>query len=160
ALANPSMMIVIPLAAAYVAVQRATPALRAAHALAALVASGILIAPATWHNYRASGEFVPVVVSSRVTFYQGNYSGAVGTYTTPPGFSGSRTNQYVEAMDMYTRATGRPPAWGPMDRYFMLRGWHELLVRPEWAFKLWTIKAWRFLTGYIVDEVSSAYFEV
>jgi hypothetical protein len=55
-------------------------------ALGAWIAGMVLaILPATLHNYRAEGAFIPVAANGGINFYLGNGPEATGETPLPPG---------------------------------------------------------------------------
>lgn len=77
---------------------------------AALVLAGVLLVvlPVTVRNARVSGHAVLVSSNAGITLYHGNGPGAAGTYTAPPGFSGSVSEQRREATGLARLASGKP----------------------------------------------------
>ena len=90
---------------------RRADALTAGAAAVALVLGGVLaISPATWRNWRVTGEVVPISSHGGWNFLAGNGPQADGTYTTPMNLSPSIAGQWLGAADVVRQATGRDPS--------------------------------------------------
>jgi tetratricopeptide (TPR) repeat protein len=125
ALARPNLL---PLTALWAAWDLA----RGRAARAGLVVAGtvLAIAPAAWHNYRASGHVVPVSANGGVVFWLGNAPGAVGVYTPAPGFSGALATQQQEAISEACARTGRPIDAVAADGFWWREGMRARLAEP------------------------------
>ncbi len=53
-------------------------------ALLFFIATGAMVLPATVHNWRASGDLIPVSSNGGINLYIGNHQGAQGVFTVPP----------------------------------------------------------------------------
>ncbi|HJQ97574.1 MAG TPA: tetratricopeptide repeat protein, partial [Candidatus Polarisedimenticolaceae bacterium] len=82
----------------------------------------IAIAPAAWHNIRASGRLVPVSANGGVVFWLGNAPGAIGVYTPSPGFSGKLATQQQEAIAEGSARAGRALDAVEADRFWLREG--------------------------------------
>jgi len=85
-------------------------------------AAAIAIAPAAWHNLRASGRLVPVSANGGVVFWLGNAPGAIGVYTPSPGFSGKLSTQQQEAIAEGSARAGRALDAVEADRFWLREG--------------------------------------
>ena len=85
-------------------------------------AAAIAIAPAAWHNVRASGRLVPVSANGGVVFWLGNAPGAIGVYTPSPGFSGKLATQQQEAIAEASARAGRALDAVEADRFWLREG--------------------------------------
>ncbi len=139
-LANPPMMLLVPIVPAWMigwaltarrrddAAAQIRPVAAAAQAVLVTVLTLAVIAPATWHNRRACGEFIPITACPGITLRQGNGPGAVGTYVVIPGVGGGREHLFTDAARVYQQATGRLIRWRDVDAYFRdqaLAYWRE-----------------------------------
>ncbi len=142
-LANPSMILAVPLFIAWImwGAERDL-----AGGLLILVMTLAVITPATIHNHRASGEFIPVSAQAGVTFFHGNAPGATGTYHPIPGVSQNRSQQNRDAYYMAANATGEE-SWKGTSRHFFSEGVRYLVENPGAAITLEARKFWWFLTG-------------
>ena len=121
-LATPPAMLLIVLLGLWTVweADRWTVGLR--HAAALVVVALAVVSAATLHNALACGEFIPMTAHSGITFRQGNAPGADGTHTEVPGISRRRAEMHGDAVRVYQEATGRPPRWRDVDRYFLAQG--------------------------------------
>lgn len=113
----------------------------------AMLISAVVISPATIHNYRACGEFIPISAQAGITFAHGNAPGASGTYVSIAGVSMDREIQNRDAFRLYREATGREPTWRSVNGYFFQRGLDYWRSDPPAAARLLVTKAYWFLTG-------------
>lgn len=125
----------------------------AGQAVLAVLSGLLVIAPATLHNYMACGEFIAVSAQGGVTFAAGNAPGADGTYFRLPGVSRDRATQNEDAWRVYQEATGGPPSWRAVNRYFYRQGLSFWWQQPTAAAALLTRKAYWFLTGRLYDDI-------
>ena len=107
----------------------------------------LCVAPATWHNWRASGAFFPIQALSSVTLRLGNAPGASGTYTEIPELSRDRQAMCADAARICSRATGASCSWRETDDYFRRLVWDDWRAQPAAAVKLAGRKLYWFLTG-------------
>jgi Flp pilus assembly protein TadD len=117
------------------------------NAILGLVAGLVVLSPATLHNYRATGEWYLVQAVSGLTLRQGNGPGASGTITVVPGTSVDREELFRSARREAEATIGRDASWGEIDRHYrneVLSYWVEDPLR---AARLFTRKAYWFLTG-------------
>ncbi|MFO1012052.1 MAG: tetratricopeptide repeat protein [Planctomycetota bacterium] len=143
-LANPVLLALIPLAAAWCA-WIAPAGARAKPALACALVALASIAPATVHNALASGEFVPVSAQAGVTFFHGNAPGADGTYKPIPGVSTDRIKQNLDARELVRGETDG--SWNATSSAWFRRGLAFWRAEPGAAIELAGRKLWWFLTG-------------
>lgn len=129
-------------------------------ALATLVAGALVISPATIHNYRACGEFIPISAQAGVTFAQGNAPGADGTYARRAGVSIYHRAQNIDALRVYTDATGRDPSWNAANRCFFSQGLRFWREQPRRAGVLLARKAYWFLTGRNYGDIIRPTLEI
>lgn len=113
-----------------------------------LAAGAAIIAPATLHNYAATGEFIAVSGQAGVTFAHGNAPGALGIYHVIPGVSANRETQNRDARRLCSQETGDPhPTWRQTERFFLRRGLETWRSQPGATIVLLARKAYWFLTG-------------
>ena len=106
-----------------------------------------VIAPATWHNWRACGEFIPITACPGITLRQGNGPGAAGTYVAIPGVSRGRERLFSDAARVYQQATGRPMRWRDVDRHFRDQALAYWRADPVRAAKLIVRRMYWFVAG-------------
>lgn len=160
-LACPPALLCLPVAAAWwwwmaraarsrppVDVLTGRPAVAVAQGVVLLATGAAVIAPATLHNYAATGEFIAVSGQAGVTFAHGNAPGALGIYHVIPGVSANRETQNRDARRLCSQETGNPhPTWRQTERFFLRRGLENWWSRPGAALALFARKAYWFLTG-------------
>jgi len=125
----------------------------------ASVLAVLVIAPATWHNWRVCHEFIPITACPGITLRQGNGPGAIGTYIPIPGVSGGRDRLFSDAARVYQQATGRPVRWRDVDRFFRdqaLAYWRE---DPFRAVRLFLRRGYWFLSGRYYGDVHQPSWE-
>ncbi|MBD3349391.1 MAG: tetratricopeptide repeat protein, partial [Candidatus Eisenbacteria bacterium] len=88
---------------------------RAVAPLALFAAAGLVILPATIHNYRTEGDLIPVSSNAGINLYIGNHPGAPGTFTVPPDM---RFDLRVASERAAERATGRDLSAGEVSDYW------------------------------------------
>jgi tetratricopeptide (TPR) repeat protein len=104
-----------------------------------------VIALATLHNYRASGELVPTTTNLGVNLYLGNHPGNVHGYYTPPPFLTPATGAEVpDFRAEATRRTGHDPSDAELSAYWTSETWQALKNEPGAAVtrtfsKLWLV---------------------
>ena len=155
-LANPSLLLAVPVLAAWVAFSGERRDLRAG--LITLTTALLTVAPATLHNLTASGEAVLVSAQAGVTFRHGNAPGANGTYRPIPGVSKNRTQQNQDAYRIAERATGQA-GWASTSSYFMGLGLDYLRANPGQALVLESRKLWWLLTGRVYGDLYAPVLE-
>lgn len=160
-LAGPAFLLVMALIGPWMLLSCRPRRRGVASALAAIVASITVISPATWHNWRVCGEFIPIRVSG-VAFAIGNGPGANGTYSSllGLGLGSSRSTMYEQAARVYQQETGRTRIrWREMDRHFYDKTIAHLRSNVGTACKLYLRKLHWFLTGQYYDDTSPSYHE-
>jgi len=118
-LAYPAALLLAPALAIVPLLRRRAAGLPAAAATGA--AALLVVAPATWHNWRASGEWTPVTAHAGITLAHGNGPRSVGIYTPVDGVSTAIERQHADAAAVFERAHGRPGSWGEVDAHFRER---------------------------------------
>lgn len=147
ALAWPSAMLALPVVALWWAWNTRPLRTGLLRAAAVAAAGAAVIAPATIHNYRVSGEFFAIQAVSGLTLRQGNGPGAAGVIIMVPGTSTDREALFESARADFRRRQGREGTWGEMDRQYrdeVLAWWRE---DPGRTARLFAAKLYWFLTG-------------
>jgi 4-amino-4-deoxy-L-arabinose transferase-like glycosyltransferase len=142
-LANPSMLLAVPIFVAWImwGAERDL-----AGGLLILGLALAVISPATIHNHRACGEFIPVSAQAGVTFYHGNAPGATGTYHPIPGVAQNRNQQNRDAYYIAAEAN-EEESWRGTSRHFFGEGVRYLMENPGEAMALEARKFWWFVSG-------------
>lgn len=133
-----AVMVSVVLIAWVIAAGRTQVALRRASLLAIGLAAAI--APATWHNYRATGEFIPISSHGGLNFYIGNNPMADGTYRAVPGVTPSIIGQARDVQAAAERAAGRRLSTREASGYFTGLAWAWIEARPREALTLFMRK--------------------
>lgn len=84
-------------------------------ALLVFVAAGVVVLPATVHNWRASGDLIPVSSNGGINLYIGNHPGAQGVFDVPPSM---RFDLRVASKAVAERAVGRELSDGEVSDYW------------------------------------------
>jgi 4-amino-4-deoxy-L-arabinose transferase-like glycosyltransferase len=106
--------------------------------LAALI---LTISPVTIHNLRVSGEPIPLSANGGVNFYVGNYQGADGRFSFPPGFPSYIGQMQAASRQMAQTETGRTLNWRQTSTHWFGKGWSDLTENPGRAIVLVLHKA-------------------
>ena len=152
-LANPPMLLALPLLTLW-AWWQSSWTWRGLTAPAVLIGATFLaISPATLHNYKVSGEWIPISAQAGLTFAQGNAPGAVGTYTVIPGISTTREEQNADALRLFRQTTGKSGSWNAINRFFFDRGLDYWRSNPGAGLTLLGRKLGYFLAGQNASEI-------
>ena len=120
----------------------------ALRALIPVSVAALLIAPATLHNWHASGgDLFPIQSVPAVNLRQGNQPESEGVYTPIPDTTTGRERLFEDVARQYTRATGKPARWGDIDRYYrdqVIEFWREDPLR---MLRLMGLKLYYFLSS-------------
>ncbi len=99
----------------------------ASHLFGAVLA----IAPVTLHNFRASGDFIPVNYNEGDTFLIGNNENAIGIYAPPNGFPEGVMNERQVEFDLAKAALGHAPSAGEQRNHSFREGLRFLRENPS-----------------------------
>lgn len=153
-LAYPAAVLLIPGLGAWLWWRRERPARRGGPVAAVVITACVVIAPATWHNWRATGgEFIPITAHSGITFLQGNTPEARGVYRAVPGISRSRELMHYDAAAVYRQATGKAGSWTQIDRYYRNQGLAFWRDHPAQALWLISKRVYLFFTARHYNEI-------
>ncbi len=115
--------------------------------------AALFIAPATIHNWQASGELFFVQSASALTLRQGNLPGSTGIYTPIPNTTVDRERLFSSVENDYFRETGRRGSWSEINRYHRKEVIKFWLSDPGRTFRLVARKVYYFLTGRNYGDV-------
>ncbi len=150
-LATPPTVVLLPIVAAWLAAGRGR---RGASAAAWMLGPAlVVIAPATAHNYRVSGEFIPVQVNAGRTLADGNNAEANGTYSAPAGFSAARDTMLADDRLRLEAGLGRRLGWNEIERLFAGRAFGFWWDHPAAAVRLLALKTYWCLTAHHYGEL-------
>lgn len=158
-LSYPPAMLGLVLLGPWIYVQSAGISRRVLMAVVPVLAGAMVISPATFHNYKVTGELIPLTAHSGITFLQGNSPGARGVFTEVPGLTNSREVMHFDAAEMFRRETGRDGSWREIDRHLRNRGLAYLRENPGRAIVLELQKLILFLTGRHYDDIIPVAYE-
>lgn len=134
ALGNPASLLLLPLAAAWIAFDRSRPLrARAVRAALFLAAAAAVLAPVAARNHRASGSWILVSANGGIAFWQANNPNAFGVYSTPDGFTGSIGTQREESQHLAEAEAGRALTESEVSRHWSAKGRAFLLEDPARA---------------------------
>ena len=151
ALNRPNLLIVIAGLTIAVAIAKVRPSTGSGRSFAAsalfVAAAAAVIAPASWRNYRAAGEFIPISSHGGLNFYIGNGPEADGTFVRAMGIEPSIRGQWLEAPKVASASAGR--ALGPSETsaFFRDRSVAWIRAHPTDEAKLLVRKTWLALSS-------------
>jgi len=95
-----------------------------------LLATALTVLPATIHNYRASGDLIPVSWNGGINLFIGNHPGAPGVFVVPPEM---RLDLAAASTQAAERAVGRSLTAGEVSNYWAGRALAYARSAPaEW----------------------------
>ncbi len=116
ALGKPNLLLFAPIGAVWLYVTALTKRRRAAiMGIVFFTAAGVTILPATIHNYRSSGDLIPVSSNGGINLFIGNHPGAPGVFQVPPEM---RFDLRLASKEVAERSTGRPLSDGEVSDYW------------------------------------------
>jgi tetratricopeptide (TPR) repeat protein len=128
---------------------------RAVPAVAFFLAAGLTILPATVHNYRVSGDLIPVSSNGGINLFIGNHPGAPGVFVVPPEMRLDLLSSSTEAAE---RALGRTLSAGEVSDYWAGRAFAYMRSRPGSWLRLTARKAALFWNHYEIPNHYHFYF--
>ncbi len=93
--------------------------------------AALVVLPVAVHNFRASGDLVPVSYSEGSAFLQGNGPEGRGLLTTPPGWSDGVLNERLDEQRVARAALGHEPSAGEQRDFSYREGWRYLTADPS-----------------------------
>jgi tetratricopeptide (TPR) repeat protein len=94
-------------------------------------AAGCVVLPATIHNYRVSGDLIPVSSNGGINFYIGNHTNSPGVFQVPPDM---RFDLRVASTAAAERATGRALSAGEVSDFWFGQALDQIGRDPgRWA---------------------------
>ncbi len=122
---------------------RAADALRAVLPLAL---AGLLITPATLHNWYVSGNLFFIQAVSGINLRVGNQATSTGGFTPLPNITTGRGDMFREAAKQYAVATGKTGSWADVDRHYRNQVVDFWRSNPLGALELFARKLYMFLS--------------
>jgi Flp pilus assembly protein TadD/4-amino-4-deoxy-L-arabinose transferase-like glycosyltransferase len=152
-LARANILVIAPLVVVWVLwIER--PARRALKTVAFCASVGLVILPATVHNFVASRDFVLVTSNAGLNFYIGNSENATGVFYPPSGVdfvNDATTRTYLERM------LGRDLSPSQISRYWRDRAVGFIRSDPMGELKLLGRKAAMFFNAYEIPQIEDYY---
>jgi 4-amino-4-deoxy-L-arabinose transferase-like glycosyltransferase len=156
-LGKPNLLLFAPAGALWLAL-RGRERRGRVHVLPAIlffVAAGAVVLPATIHNYRAEGDFIPVSSNGGINFFIGNHSGSPGVFQVPPEM---RFDLRVASKQAAERATGRTLSAGEVSDFWTSRTMEQIRGNPGRWLKLMGRKFVLFWNHYEIPNHYHLYF--
>ncbi|HSG99658.1 MAG TPA: tetratricopeptide repeat protein [candidate division Zixibacteria bacterium] len=125
-------------------------------ALTALCAATV-IAPVTFHNWRVSGDFIPIAWQGGYNFYLGNNRQATGWSATAPGVRGSWQGGYEDAINIAEANVGRALTVKEVDDFWWEQGFAEISADPAAFIALLGKKKLYFFNGFEIPNNQNIY---
>ncbi len=122
--------------------------------------AALIIAPATIHNYNASGNLFFIQSVTAVNLRQGNQPESVGIYTAIPDTHTGRERLFEDVKRLYAETTGREGTWADIDRHYrdqVIEFWRSKPTRTIW---LASRKAWYFLSSQRYGDIYQPVAEI
>jgi len=91
------------------------------------VSAGLVVLPATVHNYRTEGDFIPVSSNGGINFFIGNHTGSPGVFQVPPEM---RFDLRVASQLAAERETGREMSAGEVSDFWTARTVEQIRANP------------------------------
>ena len=104
----------------------------------------IALAPATWHNYRTSHDFVPLTYADGFNLYIGHSPYANGTNAYPPEVSTDPEQERLNSSRIAEQSAGRKLSPSEISAYWRTRAFDFALAHPEREIELLRLKIFAF----------------
>ncbi len=155
-LGKPNLLLFAPVGSVLLfALGEGPRARRAAPAAAFFLAAGLTILPATIHNFRASGDLIPVSSNGGINLFIGNHPGASGMFQVPPEM---RLDLLASSTAAAERATGHALSAGEVSDYWAGRAFAYMRSQPGPWLRLMARKAALFWNRYEIPNHYHFYF--
>ena len=112
-----------------------------------VAAAALVISPATFRNYRASGELTPISSHGGLNFYIGNGPEADGTFVRAMGIEPSIRGQWLDAPRVASAAVGRTLGPSETSGFFRDRAMDWIRTHPVDEATLLVRKSWLAASG-------------
>ena len=120
-LGKPNLLLFAPVGALWLALhgrkhrERRARGVRVLPAVLFFAAAGAMILPATVHNFRAEGDFIPVSSNGGINFFIGNHANSPGVFQVPPEM---RFDLRLASKSAAERETGRALSAGEVSDFW------------------------------------------
>ncbi len=118
-------------------------------------AAGAVILPATVHNYRAEGDFIPVSSNGGINFFIGNHANSPGVFQVPPEM---RFDLRLASKEFAERETGRSLSAGEVSDFWTRRTVTHILGNPGRWLRLMGRKTVLFWNHYEIPNHYHLYY--
>ena len=118
-------------------------------------AAGVVILPATVHNFRAEGDFIPVSSNGGINFFIGNHSNSPGVFQVPPEM---RFDLRVASAAAAEREAGRSLSAGEVSDFWAGKTMEDIRANPERWLKLMGRKLVLFWNHYEIPNHYHLYY--
>ncbi len=157
---RPSFLLAMPLAAGWIYLRHWLLRRRAAvPAIALWAIAGATIAPFTYQNIQAEGQFIPLSSAGGITFFLGNNPAAAGTLSYGGVISGGVSTQNEEQLSRAESVLGRKLTSSEASTFWYKRGLVFISRHPTW----WAWIMWRkfrlFFSSLEIANVYTIYVE-
>lgn len=125
-------------------------------ALTALSAAAV-ISPVTFHNWRVSGDLIPIAWQGGYNFFLGNNRQATGWSATAPGVRGSWQGGYEDAINIAEANAGRAMSVKEVDDFWWELGFSEISADPGAYLALMGKKKLYFFNGFEIPNNQNIY---
>ncbi|MFH1864665.1 MAG: glycosyltransferase family 39 protein, partial [Candidatus Eisenbacteria bacterium] len=158
-LGKPNLLLFAPVGALWLAFhgrpRRAGGRARLLAAVLFFAAAGAMILPATIHNYRAEGDFIPVSSNGGINFFIGNHANSPGVFQVPPEM---RFDLRVASKEAAEREAGRALSAGEVSDFWTDRTLTHILGSPGHWLKLMGRKFVLFWNHYEIPNHYHLYY--
>jgi len=132
-LGKPNLLLFAPVGALWLAFhgrtrrERRTRRSRVLPAVLFFAAAGVMILPATVHNFRVEGDFIPVSSNGGINFFIGNHTNSPGVFQVPPEM---RFDLRLASKSTAERETGRSLSAGEVSDFWAGRTLKDIGANP------------------------------
>ncbi len=132
-LGKPNLLLFAPVGALWLALhgrkrrERRARVVRVLPAVLFFAAAGVVILPATVHNFRAEGDFIPVSSNGGINFFIGNHRNSPGVFQVPPEM---RFDLRLASKSTAERETGRPLSAGEVSDFWAGKTLADISANP------------------------------
>ncbi len=132
-LGKPNLLLFAPVGALWLALhgrkdrERRARVVRVLPAVLFFAAAGVMILPATVHNFRAEGDFIPVSSNGGINFFIGNHKNSPGVFQVPPEM---RFDLRLASKSVAERETGRSLSAGEVSDFWAGRTLADISANP------------------------------
>ena len=132
-LGKPNLLLFAPVGASWLALhgrrrrERRVHGVRVLPAVLFFAAAGVMILPATVHNFRAEGDLIPVSSNGGINFFIGNHANSPGVFQVPPEM---RFDLRLASKSAAERETGRSLSAGEVSDFWTERTLEDIGANP------------------------------